>query len=170
MGDLYVSQELVDSKLYRSILGKVMYVMTSTRPDIAFAVSTLAKFSSAPTVHHLAMAMKLIRYLKSTISMCLYYPNKHGKEITFKGYTDSNYASPLDDYKSVTGYVFQINEIPITWCSKHQTSTAVSLTEAEYVYIREKHESNEVCLEYINTSKQAADIFTKLYQSLSSID
>ena len=219
MGDLNADSSPVDSKLYHSILGKIMYAMTSTRPDIAFAVSTLAKFSSAPTAYHMAMLMKLLRYLKGTINMCLYYPNRDGKEILFNGYTDSNHASPLDDYKSRTGYVFLINKTPITWCSKRQATVAISSTEAEYVsasqscreaiwlrsllkdikhsqehkatiiyednqgaialsknpqnhqrtkhinvhyhYIREKSESNEICLEYINTSEQAADIFTK---------
>ena len=55
-------------KLYQRMVGKLMYAMTGTRPDLAFAVATLAKYSSAPSAAHMAACKKVMRYLRGTSS------------------------------------------------------------------------------------------------------
>ena len=42
----------IDQELYQSAVGQLLYLSTRTRPDIAFAVSTAAKFTSKPTEEH----------------------------------------------------------------------------------------------------------------------
>ena len=51
---------------YQSIVGKLMYAMIATRPDLAYTVSTLGKFNSAPSEDHLSAAKRVLRYLKHT--------------------------------------------------------------------------------------------------------
>ena len=57
---------LETSTPYRNIVGKLMYAMVGTRPDIAFAVGYLGRFSSNPTKFNLNMAKKCVHYLIGT--------------------------------------------------------------------------------------------------------
>ena len=41
--------EFVDQSLYQSAVGSLLYLATRTGPDIAFAVSNVARFCSKPT-------------------------------------------------------------------------------------------------------------------------
>ena len=50
----------VDPTLYRSILGSIMYLMLCTRPDLAFAVGKLSKFSANPSTEHMQAAKRLL--------------------------------------------------------------------------------------------------------------
>ena len=50
-----------DITKYQSIVGKLMYAMIATRPDLEFAVSTLGRFNAAPTRAHLGAAKKTLR-------------------------------------------------------------------------------------------------------------
>ena len=54
----------VDQHRYQSAIGSLMYLAVSTRPDISFAVSSLARFSSNPTKEHWTALKRLLRYLK----------------------------------------------------------------------------------------------------------
>ena len=45
-------EEAVDQQLYQSVVGSLMYMATCTRPDIAYAVGLLARFSSKPNKAH----------------------------------------------------------------------------------------------------------------------
>ena len=51
---------------YQSLVGSLMYAMLGTRPDLAYAVSTLSKLNSEPAEEHHAAAKKTLRYLKET--------------------------------------------------------------------------------------------------------
>jgi hypothetical protein len=60
------SSELIDSMLYRQIIGSLMY-LTSTRPDTCFFVNTLSQFLVEPKHVHLVAAKHVMRYLKGTL-------------------------------------------------------------------------------------------------------
>lgn len=59
-------EEAVDQQLYQSLIGSLMYLSVCTRPDIAYVVSTLAKFSSKPNRSHWTAVKRVLRYLKGT--------------------------------------------------------------------------------------------------------
>ena len=63
----------VDIKLYRSMIGSLLY-LTASRPDIMFSVCLCARFQSCPKESHLIAVKCIIRYLKGTIEMGLWYP------------------------------------------------------------------------------------------------
>jgi len=86
-------------------LGELNYLVGWTRPDIAFAVSTLSKYCSNPSPQHFSSLRHLYRYLRGT--------QDHG--ITYRGagdvtaaptltiYSDADFAACKDDRRSVTG-------------------------------------------------------------------
>ena len=64
-----------DPKLYQQIVGSLQYAARGTRPDIAYAVSTIAKFYHQPTELHMTAAKCVLGYLKQTRDLNLTYVN-----------------------------------------------------------------------------------------------
>ena len=60
---------------YFSAIGALMYLANCTRPDIAFAVNLLARYSSAPTQRHWNGNKHILRYLCGTTDLGLFYPS-----------------------------------------------------------------------------------------------
>nr|GFA43972.1 hypothetical protein [Tanacetum cinerariifolium] len=81
--------EDVDVHTYRSMIGSLMY-LTSSRPDIMFAVYACARFQVTPKASHLHAVKRIFRYLKDKPHLGLWYP----KDSTFDlvAYSDSDYA------------------------------------------------------------------------------
>ena len=70
------SSELVDVTQYSRIIGSLMY-LTNTRPDICFAVNTLSQYLVQPRWVHLIATKHVMRYLKGTTDLRLYYGRDH---------------------------------------------------------------------------------------------
>ena len=83
------SSELVDMTKYRQIIGSLMY-LTNTRPCICFVVNTLSQYLVKPRQVHLIATKHVMRYLKGTIELGLYYGRDH--ENILYGYMDSTWA------------------------------------------------------------------------------
>lgn len=122
--------ELVDPTKYQSLIGSLMYIGISTRPDIMHSISKLAQFSVKPHEIHLTAAKHLLRYLNSTINICLSF-RKSGERL--KGFADADWAGSCDERKSYTGYTFMLAGASIAWESHKQHTVALSSTEAEYM-------------------------------------
>ena len=123
--------EYADQQQYQSAIGSLMYLMVSTRPDIAYAVGNLAKFSSKLSTKHWTALKRVLRYLKGTIELGILYSQKSSGECV--GYSDADWAGDINDRKSTSGYIFQISGAAVTWRSKKQGCVALSTAEAEYV-------------------------------------
>ncbi|GJZ52157.1 putative ribonuclease H-like domain-containing protein [Tanacetum coccineum] len=120
----------VDVHLYRSMIRSLMYLTTS-RPDIMFAVCACAKFQVTPKISHLLVVKRIFRYLKGKPTLSLWYSRDSPFELV--AYTDSDYAIATQDRKSTTrGCQFLGNRL-ISWQCKKQTVVATSTTEAEYM-------------------------------------
>ncbi|XP_074342406.1 secreted RxLR effector protein 161-like [Apium graveolens] len=74
---------------YLSAIGALMYLANNTRPDIAFAVNLLARFSSDPTKRHLDVIKHILTYLRGTIDLGLFFPNNSKSQLV--GYVDAGY-------------------------------------------------------------------------------
>ena len=120
----------VDTVLYQSIIGSLLYAAIATRPDISQAVGALSKFNSCPTEAHLTAAKRILRYLKGTEDVGLKY-QKSGKPLF--GYSDADWAGNLDDRRSTSGNVFLMANAGISWLSKKQSTVALSTAESEYI-------------------------------------
>ncbi|GJV54501.1 uncharacterized mitochondrial protein-like protein [Tanacetum coccineum] len=90
----------VDVHLYRSMIGSLMYLTTS-RPNIMFAVCACARFQVTPKTSHLLAINRIFRYLKGKPILGLWYSRDSPFELV--AYTDSNYAGATQDRKSTTG-------------------------------------------------------------------
>jgi len=117
---------------YRQAIGSLQYLVTCTRPDIAYPVSLLAKYSGAPTVAHWNAVKRVFRYLKGTSAFGISYTSSD-KYVPLKGYADASWASNIDNRKSRTGYLFFHYGNLISWQSKQQSTIALSTCEAEYM-------------------------------------
>ena len=119
---------------YRELIGTLMYLSVTSRPDIMNRVVYLAQFASAYQHEHWIAAKRILRYLKETINLGLTF-RKGSFNLT--GYADADWGSDINDRKSYTGYVFILSNAAIAWKSRKQKTVALSTTEAEYVAISE---------------------------------
>lgn len=117
---------------YQSLVGSLIYLMTSTRPNLAYMLSTLSKFTAAPTLKHLAGAKQVLRYLSQTQNLGLTYAGTSGDDQAV-GYCDTNWAGDRDDCKSTGGYVFPLQSAAISSKARKQIIVALSSTKTEYI-------------------------------------
>ena len=124
---------------YRSVIGQLNYLTSSTRPDIQFATHQCARFCNAPKLSHEIATKRIIRYLKSTLDDGIILTPDLSKG--FECFVDADFAGAYKSTQSHdpssclsrTGYVILYASCPIIWSSKMQTTIALSTTEAEYV-------------------------------------
>nr|GEX33485.1 retrovirus-related Pol polyprotein from transposon TNT 1-94 [Tanacetum cinerariifolium] len=122
--------EDVDVHTYGSMIGSLMY-LTSSRPNIMFAVCAYAYFQVTPKASHLYVVKRIFRYLKGKPYLGLWYPTDLPFDLV--AYSDSDYAGASLDRKSTTGGYQFLGCRLISWQCKKQTVVATSSTEAEYV-------------------------------------
>lgn len=139
---------------YQNLIGSLMYLATSTRPDIAYTVSTLSQFNINPGKAHWLAAKRTLRYLRSTINDGLLFKQTNNPLIAF---VDADWGNNIDDRISYTGYYFKLANAAITWESRKQRSVALSSTEAEYIALTEA--SKEVV--YLRNFLKEIDVLTQ---------
>nr|GEU56398.1 reverse transcriptase domain-containing protein [Tanacetum cinerariifolium] len=122
--------EDVNIHTYKSMIGSLMY-LTSSRPDIMFAVCACPRSQVTPKASHLHAVKRIFRYLKGKPHLGLWYPKD--SPFNLVAYLDSNYSGASLDRKSTTGGCQFLGCRLISWQCKKQTVVATSLIEAEYV-------------------------------------
>ncbi|XP_040198473.1 secreted RxLR effector protein 161-like [Rana temporaria] len=112
-------------------MGKLLYIATVARPDIATAVGFLCRKVSQPTQMDWNAAKRIIRYLKGTIDFKLKFSSTGKSGLT--GYVDADWAGDPSDRKSTSGHLFLFKDGLISWTTRKQSTVTLSSTEAEYV-------------------------------------
>lgn len=97
---------------YLCAIGALMYLANCTRPDIAFSVNLLARYSFSPTRRHWNDVKQVHRYLRETSDTSLFYSNDSKAELV--GYADAGYL--LDPHKTryQTSYLFTYRDTAIS--------------------------------------------------------
>ncbi|GKB85459.1 retrovirus-related pol polyprotein from transposon TNT 1-94 [Tanacetum coccineum] len=143
-----------------------------------------------PTEKHLTAVKRVFRCLKGTINIGLVYPKVTGFDLTT--FADADHVGCQDSKKSKSGSAQFLGERLVSWSSKKQKCTAISITEAEYIplycdsksaialscntvqhsrmkhiavryhFIKEQVENGIVELYFVKTTYQLADIFKAL--------
>jgi len=114
---------------YQQVIGSLLYLMLSTRPDIAFVVTKMSQFAENPSEEHLSKALYICHYLVGTADYSLTYGRSRDGIIA---YADSDWGS-AHTRRSNTGYIVLISGTAVSWQSKVQKTIALSSTEAEYM-------------------------------------
>ncbi|GJU50151.1 zinc finger, CCHC-type containing protein [Tanacetum coccineum] len=120
----------VDQLEYSRAIGCLMYAMTSTRPDIAYAVGRLSRFTSNPSRQHWQAITRVFKYLKGTMNYGLSYI---GYPSVLEGYSDASWINHVEDSSCTSGWVFLLGGGAISWASKKQTCITGSTMESEFV-------------------------------------
>ncbi|GJS29689.1 zinc finger, CCHC-type containing protein [Tanacetum coccineum] len=107
-----------------------MYAMTSTRPDIAYAVGRLSRFTSNPSRQHWQAITRVFKYLKVSMNYGLSYM---GYPSVLEGYSDASWINHVEHSSSTSGWVFLLGGGAISWASKKQTCITGSTIESEFV-------------------------------------
>lgn len=120
----------VDPTLYRSLVGSLMY-LTTMRPDIMYVVSLISQFMQVPHESHWRGAKIILRYVSGVHNFGIHYSPNYKFELV--GYTDSDWASSMEDQKSTSSYVFSLDSRVVSWSSKKHATVTLSSIEAEYI-------------------------------------
>ncbi|KAM2939588.1 hypothetical protein FF1_039225 [Malus domestica] len=102
---------------YLSAVGALLYLAQCTRPNIAFSVNLLARYSSAQTIHHWKGVKDVLRYLRRTTYIGLFYLKNSTNDQVLVGYADTGFLSGPHKALSQTGYVFKNGDTSISWRS-----------------------------------------------------
>ena len=122
---------------YRSLVPSLLYLATTTRPDVAYAVGTLCRFMESPSEAHLCGAETVLSYLAKTSTHGIVFQKDKSLELSARysplkdgllGLSDSSWSTG----KSISGYVLLLAGVAVVWACKRQPVTSLSSTEAEY--------------------------------------
>lgn len=100
---------------YCRILGSLQY-LTTTRPDISFAVSKLSQFFATPTVCHWQALRGVLRYVLANPFLGLLI--RQSKSTTIKVYSDSDWAGDSSDKRNHRGYIVYLGGNLVSWQSR----------------------------------------------------
>ena len=125
-------EEEVDQRIYRSLVGSLLYLAKQTRPDTMFTVNILSRHMNAPTNQHWMCGKRLLRYLHVSKGLKLTYKKEARYDLV--GESDADWFGDVNDRKSTTGYYFKLNGRggALSWGVKKRATVALSLSEAEY--------------------------------------
>ncbi|CAI5988824.1 unnamed protein product [Closterium sp. NIES-65] len=130
------SDESVESSgPYAELVGCLMYLMTCTRPDLAYPLSILARYV-APGRHrpeHMAAAKRVLRYLCSTSGMGLVLGGR--SPVVLTGHADASWADDQATQRSSQGYTFSLGSGSVSWRATRSSSVLGSSCEDE-IYAR----------------------------------
>ncbi|CAI7812601.1 unnamed protein product [Closterium sp. NIES-53] len=116
---------------YPELVGCLMYLMTCTRPDLAYPLSILARYV-APGTHrpeHMAAAKRVLCYLCSTSGMGLVLGGR--SPVVLTGHADASWVDDLATQRSSQGYNFSLGSGSVSWRSTRSSSVLSSSCEAE---------------------------------------
>ncbi|CAI7835024.1 unnamed protein product, partial [Closterium sp. NIES-54] len=116
---------------YPELVGCLMFLMTCTRPDLAYPLSLLARYV-APGRHrkvHWDVAKRVLRYLCSTSSMGLVLGGRGPVVLT--GHADASWVDDSATQRSSQGYTFSLGSGSVSWRSTRSSSVLSSSCEAE---------------------------------------
>ncbi|CAI7845306.1 unnamed protein product, partial [Closterium sp. NIES-53] len=116
---------------YPELVGCLMYLMTCTRPDLAYPLSILARYV-APGRHrpeHMAAAKRVLRYLCSTSGLELVLGGR--SPVVLIGHVDVSWVDDQATQRSSQGYTFSLGSGSVSWRSTRSSSVLSSSCEAE---------------------------------------
>ncbi|CAI5989787.1 unnamed protein product [Closterium sp. NIES-65] len=173
---------------YPELVGCLMYLMTCTRPDLAYPLSILARYV-APGRHrpeHMAAAKRVLRYLCSTLGMGLVLGGR--SLVVLTGHVDASWADDqatceaeiyarsmaAQELRWLTYLLTDLGEPPrsppvlyvdnkamLALCREHRLEHRTKHIALRYFLARELQQRGQLRLAYVASEANSADIFTK---------
>ena len=118
----------MDQRIYRSLVGSLLYLAKPTSPDIMFTVNIFSRQINAPTNQFWMCGKRLLRYLQG---LKLTYTKEASYDLVAE--SDADWSGDVNERKSTTGYYFKLNGrgAALSWGVKKQATVALSSSEAE---------------------------------------
>jgi hypothetical protein len=103
-----------------------LYLASATRPDNSFAVSKLSRFTSNSGDNHWRALERVMHYLVGIMDYRIHYSDYPA---VLEGHSDANWISDVDELYATSGYVFTLDDVPVSWRSCKQTILTRSTME-----------------------------------------
>jgi len=132
------------------MLGSIGYLVTGTRPDLAYTVSKLFQYSKDPREIHLQALKRVFRYIQGTKDLKLRIDKSQGK---LNINSDASWCSTQDS-KSFGGYTVKIGETLIGWKSNKQKTVALSTMESELISLCDAVCEGKWLIEFLEELRQ----------------
>ena len=107
-----------------------MHLMNFSRPNIAYAVCRLRRYTHNPNNDHWRALARLMKYLRGTMNYGILYSRFPA---VLRGYSDANWTPNSYQIKSTSSYVFTLGGGVVAWKSSKQTLIATSTMESEFI-------------------------------------
>jgi len=121
---------------YRGIVSSLGYLVTTTRPDLAWTYSELSKYVQFPGKNHMLAAEHVLCYLRDTWNQTICYScDSDETPNVLWGWLDADWAGDTDTRRSHTGYIRIMNGGPISWKSRRQDNVSLSTSEAQAEFV-----------------------------------
>jgi len=150
--EIEADSEILTDFPYREMVGSLLWISTTCRPDVARPVNLMAKFNDKPVTRGRArVLMCILAYLGSTLDFGISYSEESELKFTeaygsdekggaikpspFHLFCDASGYTPTDEGYSIGGFCFTLFGTVVGWKSRRQTIRASSTCEAEYIAI-----------------------------------
>jgi hypothetical protein len=126
-----------EQTVFRSGVGKLLYLARWSRPDIQNAVRELSRCGGKANAAHMKAMKRLMKYCVKTkdrgwvLKPSRRWDGRKGFKFRVSGHSDSNYAACKETRKSVSGFFVSLEDVPILAKSVGQKIVTLSVTEAE---------------------------------------
>ena len=123
----------VENWPFRKLVGSLMWLSISTRPDIANAVRAVARYCAAPRAIHWKAALGILEYVNETSEYGITFQRGTSYSISLEVFADADYDSKAADRRSVSCGLIMCGGASVCWFSRTQKRVTLSTSEAEYV-------------------------------------
>ena len=124
--------EEMDQRIYRSLLGSLLYLAKQATPHILFTVNILSRHLNAPTNQHWMGGKRFLRYLQGSKGLKLTYIKEASYDLVVE--SDTDWSGDVNDRKSTTEYYFKFNGrgAALSWGVRKQATVDLSSSRAVY--------------------------------------
>jgi hypothetical protein len=112
---------------YRAAVGYLLYLLSTTRPDIAYGVEQVSKFCENPQLAHWNAVKRIFAYLKGTLDFGIWLGGRKDEGAAVN--IDAGYASDVDDRKSISGCIAFYKRGPVAWSCRRHECVSICTTE-----------------------------------------
>ncbi|XP_021743472.1 uncharacterized protein LOC110709564 [Chenopodium quinoa] len=175
-----VGELLKTPDTYKILLGRLLYLQI-TKPDLSYVVQHLSQFIHAPRSPHLRVALHVVKYLKGTLNIGLWY--SVDSDLTVKAYSDEDWNGCQFSSRSLSAYTVFLGSNLVSWKTKKQRLVSKSSAEQsmeaskqlaqnpmyhekskhlkrDMHYVREQVEDGFLQTAHVSSDKQLADVLT----------